>query len=401
MNTWHTSTLDNVTSNGSEGLRRGPFGGAVKKEIFVSDGFKVYEQKHAIHGDFEVGSYHIGEQDYHRLRSFAVEPGDLIVSCSGTLGRVAIVPPTAKPGIINQALLRIRPKVDLVFPRFFKMLLQTPELQARLFGSGGGSAIKNVRPLDEIRKVEFKLPPLAEQKRIAGILDAADALRAKRREALAQLDALLQATFLDMFGDPVTNPKGWKVRELGEVTERVTDGTHISPKWSESGIPFLFVSNISGRQIDFETEKFISEGEYDRLTARCPIEAGDVLYTTVGSYGNPARVREGMQRFAFQRHIAHIKPKRDAIDAQFLEVMLDSPVGRNQADRLARGIAQKTLNLRELKKFVVFVPPLSEQRHFGATADRVERLRDVARAHLAELDTLFASLQSRAFRGEL
>jgi type I restriction enzyme, S subunit len=120
---------------------------------------------------------------------------------------VAIVPPDAKPGIINQALLRIRPKPDVVSPRFLKMLLETPGIQARLFGSAGGSAIKNVKPLSEIRRVEFQLPPLSEQRRIAELLDRAEALRAKRRATLAQLDALTKSIFLDLFGDPGSNPK--------------------------------------------------------------------------------------------------------------------------------------------------------------------------------------------------
>ncbi len=262
------------------------------------------------------------------------------------------------------------------------------------------AAIPGLNRTDAYRQT-LLLPPLPEQKRIARILDAADALRAKRRESLAQLDTLLQSTFLEIFGDPVVNPMGWVLCTLEEATTRVTDGTHQGPTWSESGLPFLFVSNIRDRAIDFQTTKFISEEEHERLTTRCPIEVGDVLYTTVGSYGNPARVREDSGRFAFQRHIAHIKPRHDLIDSQFLEAMLDSPVGRNQADRCARGVAQKTLNLRELKRFKIFLPPLDEQQNFATIVQSIELQKTRLRAHQSELDTLFASLQSRAFRGDL
>ena len=88
-------------------------------------------------------------------------------------------------------------------------------------------------------KIQIPLPPLAEQGRIAGILDAADALRAKRREALAQLDTLLQSTFLDMFGDPVTNPMGWEQCVVGDVVHAAKDGPHVSPTYAESGVPAL------------------------------------------------------------------------------------------------------------------------------------------------------------------
>lgn len=284
-------------------------------------------------------------------------------------------------------------------PSYLFHFLRAPSFRTWA-GSSSGANIKNIRA-SELASYKIPLPPLAEQKRIAGILDAADALRAKRRESLAQLDALVQSVFLDMFGDPVTNPKGWEIKTLGEAANRVTDGTHQSPKWSDSGIPFLFVSNIRDRQIDFQTSKFISESEYERLTARCPIEVGDILYTTVGSYGNPAMVRKDIGRFAFQRHIAHIKPNSELVDSKFLEIMLDSPVGRNQADRLARGVAQKTLNLRELKGFRIFLPPIAEQRRFAAIIERVEQNIVNSRTHLSELDRLFASLQSQAFNGEL
>ena len=99
----------------------------------------------------------------------------------------------------------------------------------------------------KLKILQIPLPPLPEQKRIAGILDAADALRAKRREALAQLDTLLQSTFLDMFGDPVTNPMGWDQCVVGDVVHAAKDGPHVSPTYAESGVPFLSTRHCQGR----------------------------------------------------------------------------------------------------------------------------------------------------------
>src|SRR5262245_39566402 len=120
---WLLVELEQVGVNEKGGLKRGPFGGAVKKEIFVSDGFKIYEQKNAIYNDFDLGTYFIDGSKFKELRGFSVEPDDLIVSCSGTIGKVAIVPPTARPGIINQALLRIRPDKKVILPIYLKRLL--------------------------------------------------------------------------------------------------------------------------------------------------------------------------------------------------------------------------------------------------------------------------------------
>jgi type I restriction enzyme S subunit len=106
-------------------------------------------------------------------------------------------------------------------------------------------------------------------------------------------------------------------------------------------------------------------------------------------------------KFAFQRHIAHLKPNKNLLDSEFLAAMLASPPLQRQADRAAKGVAQKTVNLAEISKFVVFAPPLPLQQKFAAIVESIERQKTTQRAHLAELDALFAALQHRAFRGEL
>lgn len=261
------------------------------------------------------------------------------------------------------------------------------------------AAVPGLNREDAYRK-RLLVPPLPEQRRIAAILDQADALRAKRRAAIAQLDTLAQSIFLDMFGDPEANPNHIATAPLSELCTRITDGTHQPPRWSDSGIPFLFVSNIVSGEIDFETQKFISEDTYAELTRRCPIEAGDVLYSTVGTYGVPAMVR-APRKFAFQRHIAHLKPRREFLLTPFLCGMLASPGVKRQADRAARGVAQKTVNLADIKSFTVFCPPLDIQRSFARRVAAAESLKASLARSLAHLDALFASLQYRAFRGEL
>jgi type I restriction enzyme S subunit len=251
-----------------------------------------------------------------------------------------------------------------------------------------------------LKRAWFPLPPLPEQQRIAAILDKADAIRRKRQQTLELADQFLRSAFLDMFGDPVTNPKDWEIVPLEQVCTRITDGTHQPPDWSEHGLPFLFVSNIVNGRITFQTKKHISEETWKELTRRCPIEVNDILYTTVGSYGNAALV-ETKQRFAFQRHIAHIKPDGERVHPEFLVGMLQSRVVRRQADHAVRGIAQKTLNLGDLKKFRVFLPPRDEQKRFVRLRCSALEQRDLAESAVASADNLLDSLVQRAFRGEL
>jgi type I restriction enzyme S subunit len=127
---------------------------------------------------------------------------------------------------------------------------------------------------------------------------------------------------------------------------------------------------------------------------------GVVLYSTVGSYGVPALVRT-TRKFAFQRHIAHLKPNRSVIEPEFLRIMLASPPLKRQADKVARGVAQKTVNLADIRNFVVFRPSLDIQRQFASLISKIDSLRARHSKSLEQLNRLFATVQHHAFQGEL
>ncbi|ASD22832.1 restriction endonuclease subunit S [Cryobacterium sp. LW097] len=250
-----------------------------------------------------------------------------------------------------------------------------------------------------LREIRVPAPPLPEQRRIAAILDQADELRTKRRRALTLLDELADSLFIKMLGDAAVD-KPIETRSLGELCTKITDGTHQAPESVPSGIPFVFVGNIASGVINFETQKFVSEETYAELTRQTPIERGDVLYSAVGSYGIPVVVEDD-RRFIFQRHIAHIKPKQSALDSYFLRGALRSPDLRRQADRVARGAAQKTVTLGEIAKFQVPLVPMEVQKAYAAQVKAVTVLRAIEVVRSKQTDELFASLQHRAFLGEL
>ena len=295
---------------------------------------------------------------------------------------------------VNNHAHVLRPKKDVDI-RYICRHLERYDVTPFITGSTRGKLTKTAA-----NNIPIALPPLEEQRRIAAILDKADGVRRKRKEAIRLTEELLKSTFLEMFGDPVTNPKGWEICELQNVCNRVTDGTHQPPNWADEGIPFLFVSNIVNGEIDFKVSKHITEESWFELTSRCPIEINDILYTTVGSYGNAALVRT-KNRFCFQRHIAHIKPDSRSIEPEFLLGMMQSDWIRQQADKQARGVAQKTLNLRELKKFTIFTPPIEEQKKYVKLRQGVEKQLSYYRSALEQSENLFNSLLQRAFRGEL
>lgn len=313
-------------------------------------------------------------------------------------GKIAHARISKRAGFGSTEFHVIRANTERLDDRYLFHFLRQPLIRVRgekrMTGSGGQRRV----PKAFLQSLDIPLPPLAEQRRIAAILDKADALRAKRREAIAKLDQLLQSVFLDMFGDPLANPKA-EVRELSQLCTRITDGTHQSPEWADSGVPFLFQSNVKPYQIDLATKKWISPEEYELLTARCPIEFGDVLFTIVGSYGNAAMVRTH-EKFCFQRHIAHLKPCDDVLP-EFLEAMLNQRAVKRQADERVTGIAQKTLILKELRRLKVLMPSPNEQQAFAETSESIRQQKQKLQHNAGQLDTLFASLQHRAFTGTL
>lgn len=247
---------------------------------------------------------------------------------------------------------------------------------------------------------EIEIPPttLEEQKRIVEELDTASNLRLKRKQSLDMLNSYLDSVFFDMFGDLRQNPMKWNVYSLKEVTKKITDGTHQSPGFVESGIPFIFISNIVQNEITLTTKKFISEQTYRELTKSSPIEKFDILYTTVGSYGHPAIVKTD-EKFCFQRHIAHIKPDKTKTNVYFLYGMLKTPFIKQQADERAKGVAQKTLNLSELGKFQVILPPMDVQNRYADIVAKVEEIKQSMTRQSLELDNQFNSLMQKAFNG--
>ncbi len=329
-----------------------------------------------------------------------VETGDVLVSTvRPNLNAVAHLDSRFNRAIASTGFAVLRAKAEKLNPRYLYYWVMTPYFVQDMVRKSTGASYPAVSDTI-VKDYTIPLPSIDEQRRIANILDRADAIRRKRQEAIRLTEELLRSAFLEMFGDPVTNPKGWRIIELEQVCRRITDGTHQPPEWAVEGVPFLFVSNVVDGELDFNVSKYITEESWSSLNTRCPIEVNDILYTTVGSYGNAALVRT-KKRFSFQRHIAHLKPNQEKIHPEFLLGLMQSKGIKQQADRQVRGVAQKTLNLRELREFKISVPPREEQERYVDVRRRLENcLKQQCNSFDSQSD-LFSSLLQRAFRGEL
>ena len=262
---------------------------------------------------------------------------------------------------------------------------------AYLNSQARGATIKGIK-IETLASLDLPEITLEEQKHISRVIDEVLQLVKYRKDQLNELDQLVKSRFIELFG-AIPDSKHTTVTDVCSI---ITDGTHQPPKFTSSGIPFLFVSNIVTNKITYKTEKHISEETYAELIKRTPIEIGDILLSTVGSYGHPAVV-ETDERFCFQRHIAYLKPKKDVVNSRYLYGVLLSADVQKQIEEKVKGIAQKTLNLSEIKKLHFPLPSLELQNEFASFVEHTDKLKLAVTEALAELETLKKSLMQQYF----
>jgi type I restriction enzyme S subunit len=188
---WETRTIEQLVKKEKYALKRGPFGGALKKEIFVPSGFLVYEQFHALNNDFTFARYFIDKAKFEELKGFEVKPGDIIVSCSGVyLGKLAIVPQGAKQGIINQALLKISLDNRIIENVFFVYVFSNENFKRKFYGNVIGTGIPNFPSMDDFKKFNFIYPPIELQTQFAQIVAKTEALKSQYQQSLQELEHL-------------------------------------------------------------------------------------------------------------------------------------------------------------------------------------------------------------------
>jgi len=333
-----------------------------------------------------------------RARQLVREGDVLVATVRPNLNGVAFVHDEHDGMTASTGFCVLRANLEKLAPRFLFHWVRTVEFVQRMVAVATGANYPAVSDA-KVKASAIPLPPLAEQKRIAGILDAADALRAKRRESLAQLDALLQSTFLDMFGDPVANPMGWEVKALADFCKTGTGGTpsrkEMKRYYEDGTIPWVKSGELRELVIT-ETGEHVTETALQETSVKLVPKHALLLAlygATVGRLGIL-----GIEATTNQA-VCHIIPDMQAANLTYMFHALSNQVSY----LVGRGVggAQPNISQGIVKALDIPLPPLDLQKRFAAIVDSVERQKATQRAHLDELDTLFASLQSRAFRGDL
>ena len=322
----------------------------------------------------------------------------LISTVRPNLNAVAVVPRQFDGEVASTGFCVLRPSKDRVCPQYLFYFAQTDRFVSHLTRISTGATYPAVTDND-VLETRIPLPGLSEQRRIAGQLEQADRLRRTRRYALELSDTFLPAAFLQLFGDPISNPRKWKSCYLGDVLLSAQDGPHVSPEYCERGIPFLSTRNVRPGELVWEDMKYISLKDAQVQWRKVKPEKGDVLYTKGGTTGMAKSV-DFDQEVAVWVHIAVLKLRKELVVPLWLENMLNSRFCYQQSQSLTFGIVNRDLGLKRMPSICIYLPPVPMQEQFAKLVARHEHLRAVQREALCQAEHLFQSLLHRAFSRE-
>jgi type I restriction enzyme S subunit len=334
----------------------------------------------------------ITETAVRALNCRPVQPGTVLLSFKLSIGKVGIA---TAPLFTNEAIAHLPIIDDRLDRDYLYWALQSIPLTEGADRAAMGATLNKAK----LQLLQIPMPPIGEQRRIASILDAADALRAKRRQALEKLDTLTQSIFIDMFSDPITNPKRWSVEPFSSQIFDVRYGTGSPPPYvPDGGVPFIRATDIKGGRIRTNGMKHIAERDATALK-KCQVRNGDLIIVRSGvNTGDVAVVPEHLDgACAAYDMIVTLAPH----DAHFYHFLLDSEPGRRIVEPLTRRAAQPHLNASQVRDLPLISPPVAERKRFVGRLTEAAALRNQMEKHALQSDALFASLQHRAFRGEL
>lgn len=396
---WRRTTLREVAARVPNAIVDGPFGSSLKLTDYRNDGVPVLQGKN-ITGDKFCWSdvRFISHEKAETLKRSSVRAGDILIVKIGSIGYSAVVDRLACGdfAIIPANLAKVTPDAATIDTRYLHRWLTSGEAKRYLTNAASKTA-QPALSLEKIKQVPVVLPPLREQRRIADILDRADAIRTKRREAIVQLDALRKAVYRDVI------EAGGPSRRLADCVDAIQIGPFGSllheTDYIAGGVPLVNPKHIRDGQIVPAAETVAPERLRDLGLYR--LRTGDVVLGRRGEMGRCAIVTDKEDGWVCGTGSMFVRPKEGVTNAYFVAAALSSPSGRAWLESSALGITLLNLNKGIVSDFPVRLAPFRLQQELERQVRAVDSLKAAHRASLAEMDALFVSLQHRAFRGEL
>ena len=300
-------------------------------------------------------------------------------------------------GAIGSTLAKLSPITNTVFSPYAGRFLQSKFNFLR--DNCTGATIPHIST-PSLLGIKIPLPPLAEQQNIASILDAADSLRQKDQQLIKKYTALSHSLFLEMFGDPETNPMGWEQLILEDMVQFLTSGSRgWAQYYSDEGDLFLRIQNVGNNQLLLDNLTYVNPPN-NAEAKRTTVKAGDILLSITADLGRTAVIPANLPKAHINQHLAIIRLK-DIYEPYYVSEYISSVGGKRQLMKLDKSGVKAGLNFTDIKSLNILNPPIDLQRQYLERSRKVEAQKQIAQASLQKSENLFNSLLQRAFKGEL
>ena len=331
----------------------------------------------------------ISEEGLNNSSAKMYPSGTVLIAMYGaTIGATSILKFDA---CTNQACAAFKP-CEEVLPEYLYFFLRSKK--QKFISDGVGGAQPNISA-GYLKKVSIDIRNIKEQEKIVTVLDKLNGIIQKRQNEVDELDELIKARFVEMFGDMVINPYDWDKHKLGDLCD-FRDGTHDSPQYYTEGYPLVTSKNVTAGQIDLTDCNLISEEDYKKINQRSKVDLGDILMPMIGTVGNPIIVN--IEPVFAIKNVALIKFKEESkVLNSFVKAVLESDYFYNAVISKVRGGTQKFISLGDIRNLEICLPSLDRQKQFEEFLKQVDKSKVAVQKSLDETKKLFDSLMQKYF----
>lgn len=331
----------------------------------------------------EAGNYlgncaHISEECNEKLSRSKLQENDILFSIAGAIGRVAIVTEDLLPANTNQALAIIRISGDEVYLPYIKLILQSGIVRRQFEKQKQGVAQLNLS-LKNIGDLIIPLFSKERQMEFVELFSKVQVLIDNRRSQLVELDTLIKARFVEMFGDPIQNEKNWSRRSLEQLCHSIVDCPHSTPNYisEDTGFMCIRTSVVKKNKILWDEIEYIVEDEFNQRIQRKRPEKGDIVYTREGAILGIAAIIDRNCNVALGQRSMLLSPDSSVCTSEFICTAMNSDSFLSNALRGISGSASPHINVGDIKSFEMIAPPLELQRKFSEFNSQVDKLKVV------------------------
>lgn len=375
-------------------------GYAFKSDNYVNAGLRVIRITNVQKGFIEDKNpqfYSLEKSD--ELEKYRLYDDDLLISLTGNVGRVALLPQEYLPAVLNQRVGCIRTKSNMIHQNYLFSCLNSNTFEMDCISNAKGVAQKNMST-EWLKEYKIPLPPLDQQIKIASELDNITKLIENRKLQLEKTDLLVKAKFVEMFGDPILNEMGWEVKRLAELYDTSSSKRIYQAELQTCGVPFYKVSNLVERIYNQTTECscFISKARYDELCNKglTPKE-NDILVTSRGTLGMCYLVQPEDVFYFQDGMISWMVNKQDEITNRYTIELFKTHYMKKQIAKVSKGATVDFLSLDKLRNLMLPIPPLPLQQKFADYVASVEKTKAVMERGLEQLETLYKARMQEYF----